>query len=165
MRSATEVRRELELLLRTRCPAVGLVTWEEARTLRLVREVARQLSPGRELFTWSAGQGLRQEGQPVLGLPTPCSLIEALGAVGDYKGPAIFVFLDAGLENADAARCVRDLCSSTGGQPRSLVFIAPGVTLHPTLSRLIPVLEVPTPEKAELKNILNAVASRCSAGG
>ncbi len=162
MRNATEVRRELELLFRTRCPAVGLATWEETRALKLVRDVARLLSPSRDLYTWSTGQGMRLDGLPVPGLPQPCTLTEALAAVQEHKGPSIFAFLDADLEDAGIARSVRDLIAATGAQPRSLLFVSPEFTLHPTLARSIHVVRVPPPEMAELKNILKTVASRCS---
>ncbi len=162
MRNATDVRRELELLFRTRCPAVGMATWEETRALKLVRDVARLLSPSRDLYTWSTGQGMRLDGLPVPGLPQPCTLSDALAAVQEHKGPSIFAFLDADLEDRAVARSVRDLIAATGAQPRSLLFISPEFNLHPTLSRAIHIIRVPPPEKAELKNILKTVASRCS---
>lgn len=161
MGTSTEVRRELELLLRTRTPAVALVSWEEARALRLVKDVARILSPSREVFTWSLGQGLRQEGQAVLGVPSACSVHEALSAVPEFKGPAVFVFLDCDLQNPEVARKVRDLVASTGNAPRSLLFITHKLLLHPSLARTVAMLEVPAPDRTELKNILTAVANRC----
>ncbi len=162
MRNATEVRRELELLFRTRCPAVGLATWEETRALKLVRDVARLLSPSRDLYTWSAGRGMRLDGQPVPGLPPSCTLTEALAAVLEHKGPSIFAFLDADLEDPEVARAVRDLIAATGTQPRSLLFVSPEFRVHSTLTRAIHVISVPPPEKAELMNILKTVAHRCS---
>lgn len=161
MGTLTEIRRELELLLRTRTPAVGMQTWEEARALRLARDVARLLSPARDLFVWSEGQGLRHEGQPFSGVPSPCSLREALEAAAEHKGPAIFAFLDPDLEDAHIARRIRDLVGVTGNQPRSLLFIAPHLLLHPTLERTVSLLQVVQPDQQELKNILLTVANRC----
>jgi len=162
MRSASEIRRELELLLRSRTPAIRLQSWEEGRSLKLLRELGRILSPTRVLFTWSSGQGLRLEGQPVLGLPTPCTLSDALAAAGDHKGAAIFTFLDADLSTPENARCVRDLISHITGQPRTLVFLSPSFALHRTLTRLLPRVELGPPDTQELKSILSSVASRCS---
>lgn len=161
MSTSSEVRRELELLLRTRMPAVGLISWEETRVLRMVREVARVLSPTREVFTWSASAGLRQDGQPLPGVSTSCALSEALAAMGEHKGPAIFCLLDPALQEPELARALRDLINSSGNQPRSLIFIGPKLALHPTLERSVAWLEVPPPDQTELRNILNSVASRC----
>ncbi|MFM7202866.1 MAG: AAA family ATPase [Myxococcota bacterium] len=161
MSTSSEVRRELELLLRTRMPAVGLISWEETRVLKLVREVARVLSPARDVFTWSASAGLRQDGQPVPGVSPTCTMQEALAAVADHKGPAIFCLLDPTLHEPHLARAIRDLINSTGNQPRSLIFVGPELTLHPSLERSVARLEVPPPDQTELRNILNSVASRC----
>lgn len=161
MGSASEVRRELELLFRSRAPAVGLMAWDEGRALRLIRELARTLTPGREVFVWSSAQGLRREGQPVLGIPAPCSLREVFAVAADWQGPAVFVCLDADLSGDETARQVRDLVNHIGSQPRSLLFVAPRLTLHPTLRRSVSLLSLLPPDRDELKGILKAVAARC----
>lgn len=161
MGSATEVRRELELLFRSRAPAVGLMAWDEGRALRLIRELARTLTPAREVFVWSSAQGLRREGQPVLGIPAPCTMREVFAVAADWQAPAVFVCLDADLSEGETARQVRDLVTHIGSQPRSLLFVAPRLTLHPTLRRSVTLLSLLPPDREELKGILKAVAARC----
>ncbi len=162
MRNATDIRRELEFLLRSRCPAIGMETWEEVRALRLIREVARPLGTGRDIYTWTSGQGLKLEGRQVLGLRVPCTLSEALSALGEQKNPAVYVFFDADLEDPTVARQIRDATWPGDASPRSLIFVTPRLRLHPTLTRVITPLELAPPDRVELKTILNSVAARCA---
>jgi hypothetical protein len=92
----------------------------------------------------------------------PCKLVDALATVSEHRGPAIFVFMDAQLNDPEVARRVRDMAWLTGGPPRSLVFVAPDLKLDPTLGRIVPLLELSPPDRTELKGILSSVASRCS---
>ncbi|MCC7491250.1 MAG: AAA family ATPase, partial [Fimbriimonadaceae bacterium] len=50
-----DIQRELDVLIRARYPVLYLVSWEEPRVLRTLRQIARQHE--KELFCWSVTEG------------------------------------------------------------------------------------------------------------
>src|SRR3972149_1975686 len=90
--SSRPVRDELEVLIRARYPILYVVTWEESRVERRLRQIAEKRK--KELFCWSVTTGLSKAGSTGHG-PKPKTLadpIEALDAVIEYKEPAIYLF-------------------------------------------------------------------------
>ncbi|HAZ63915.1 MAG TPA: ATPase, partial [Armatimonadetes bacterium] len=48
-------QRELDVLIRARYPILYLVSWEEPRVMRTLRQIAR--SQGKDLLTWTITDG------------------------------------------------------------------------------------------------------------
>ena len=81
---------ELENLIRARYPFLQLISWEEERAERLLRQMAERL--GKEVHTWSAASGLASGAvEPDPATRDPKIALERLSSLGPR---ALFIFRD-----------------------------------------------------------------------
>ena len=87
-------KRNLATFFRARYPYLYVSTWEEIRVLSLIREVAKEASlirTPRQVFVWSATEGVVGEEQTGIREPAP---LKALEFIEKYREPAIFILKD-----------------------------------------------------------------------
>jgi len=149
-----DLAEDLKLLIRSRHPAVSIVTPDEDRAERLVRRVAGEM--GLPLFDWAVTTGLRRV------LPTPAGMIAgtesvraALAHIKDCELYAIHVFKDLAehLRDATLMRHFRDVCDEFARRHATLVMIdlnPPGESVR----RLAVPFDVRWPDPAELEQII-----------
>lgn len=162
LRSAQD---ELEILVRARYPIIYVVTWEEARVERQLREIAGKR--GKELFCWSVTTGIQKSGTPYKSqrsgqLADP---VEALDTVIEHKEPAVYLFKDfhpfmrARDSNVAVIRKLREVTSALTDSYKTLVITSPVMDIAPELEKDISVLDYPLPEPEDFGALLDRICS------
>jgi AAA+ superfamily predicted ATPase len=151
---------QLVLHARARYPFVYLLTWEEDRALRGLREAANALS--RPLFVWSALDGLVGDADRV-DLPSdgpdtadPVALLEHLA---EHPGPALFVLRDFHTAITDPAivRRLRSLVPTLGASQQTLVLLSPFPAVPRELEKDIVTLDLPLPGLKEVARLFHSL--------
>jgi hypothetical protein len=157
-----KTRDELELLIRSRYPVLYLLTWEEGRAERLLRELGASLQ--KKVYVWSVTRGF-EGGLPglspgVLGdtgqANTP---IAALGAVAQSPERAVFVLKDfhAFLDRPEVVRAMRDLVGALKQSFKTLVLLSPVMSIPRELEKDVTVIDLPLPDSQEVAGLLEAM--------
>ena len=155
-----KTREELELLIRSRYPILYLLSWEEGRAERLLRDLGGTLN--KKVYVWSITRGF--EGglaglNPAVNDPQGNSPFSALNAVAASPERAIFVLKDfhAFMDRPEVVRAMRDLVGALKQSFKTLVLLAPVQTIPRELEKDITVLDLPLPDAAEIGSILDAI--------
>lgn len=160
-------RDELELLIRSRYPVLYLLTWEEGRAERLLRELGQDLN--KKVYVWTVTRGFDGGGPGlspgVLGDSQgqqQNSPLAALGAVAQSPERAVFVlkdfhaFLDA-KENPGVVRALRDLVGALKQSFKTLVILSPVLSIPRELEKDVTVIDLPLPDSAEIAGLLDSI--------
>ncbi len=143
---------ELSTLIRARYPFVWLRTTEEARVVRIVKEIATEQV--KTVLVWSATTGLAGQA------PTTAIPVEAFKVVREeaVKGAKVlFVFLDLHTQlNRDPSvyRGLKDLYAPLKASKCTVLIVSPETKTVPELDTLISFLDVPLPTKEEIRPIV-----------
>ena len=146
----------MELLVRARYPLTWIVTHEERRAERLLREVAARLQ--REVVFWSVTTGIEH---PAFREDTtaPLAALDALRASSEKR---LFVLRDfhAYLEDPKVVRKLREVVRDLRTSYKTLFLLGPVLRIPPELEKDVTVLDLPLPGAAELQQLLsNMLAS------
>jgi ATP-dependent 26S proteasome regulatory subunit len=142
------IRDNLRLLIRGGQPLVGLETTEEARTLKMLDELAAELR--RPLFEWSVTTGLRP--RPMLeplAKPVFLKAVEALQyALRPEAAGQMIIFKDLSphLREPIVERLLRDLSQQTSCQ----AFFVEAKSFSDVFRQMMVTLEIPLPNAEEL---------------
>ena len=127
---------ELEVLIRARYPVIYVVSWEEERVERCLREIAEKRE--KNLFVWTVTQGIVRSGvepqQTKMGSGNTADPLAALDAVIQQVQPAIYLFKDFHRFTVDdrcnltVIRRLRDVAYHLRDTYKSLVIVAPSLT-------------------------------------
>lgn len=176
----------LKTLIDSSTPIVVVETVEEMRAVRMVRVASSALNLA--TFEWSIASGLVRSGNEVgEGPPDPGNFSpSARMPAGDPpEGPAIYNSRDPAqmLGNLEAisveatfilkdfhrhmddpvvVRRLRDVGQKFSRNRRTVIITAPAITIPPELSSLIEFLELPLPDKARLRQIIDEMIARVS---
>ncbi|HVO29984.1 MAG TPA: AAA family ATPase, partial [bacterium] len=150
-------REELELLIRSRYPVLYLVTWEEPRAERLLRELGTALS--KKVYVWSITRGFEGGVGTVVEENAQNSPMAALSQVASSPERAIFVLKDfhAFLDRPEVVRALRDLVAALKQSFKTLVILSPVLTIPRELEKDVTVLDLPLPDHAEIASILEGI--------
>ena len=151
-----EVFEELSLDLRAHYSYIYLLTFEEERAMRGIRDVARTLE--RPLWTWSSTEGLRgpkartAEG----GTGTALGMLERLDQL---DGPGVVVCKDMHrhIEDLSVVRRMRDLRASLSKKGWGLVLLSPTAVVPPELEKEVVLLHLPLPGLKEVAKLFHAL--------
>lgn len=153
---------ELTHLVRAGWRLVALESFEEDRALLLVERVAKACD--RECLPWSLASGLGTQGKTLAELDNPGSgaLLAGLEAFAAHTEPAIFVVLDAHrcIDDPVAIRRLRDLLPVLGARRQCIVLLAPALELPLELVREAARVDLPLPNAAEMKVLLERVVNQ-----
>lgn len=146
--------------IRARYPLLYMVTWEEARALDVIREVAREVA--KEVRIWTVTEGLRRDGRKV---PVPAArkgpdttdprvVLDEISHEGDG---CIFVLLDFHpyLSEPRIVRKLRDLVALLHSRPVSIILVSPTLKLPTELSKEIEVIDLELPDRQRLGQALD----------
>ena len=124
---------ELEILIRARYPVIYVVSWEEERVERCLREIAEKRE--KSLYVWTVTQGIVKSGvepqQTKVGGGNTADPLAALDAVIQQVQPAIYLFKDFHRFTVDdrcnltVIRRLRDVAYHLRDTYKSLVIVAP----------------------------------------
>jgi SpoVK/Ycf46/Vps4 family AAA+-type ATPase len=147
---------ELSLLIRSKCPIIYVVTWEEERAEKAIAQVAQECGPPRQVLYYDMVKGFEhnQEGKN--------NLLQALQIVenSDRQTATIYVFRDLHRRLASQrldeilVRQLRNLYRSFRNSRKTLVLLSPLLEMPTELEEQISVLYFPLPETLEIRNII-----------
>jgi SpoVK/Ycf46/Vps4 family AAA+-type ATPase len=159
--SATEV----EDLVKARYPLVYLVSSEEERVEKALKDLA--LRRERKLSAWSITRGFVQLAGEQRGSDVKDPL-KALDHIMGAEGKGLYVLRDfhAFLDNAQVVRKLRDLAHALKESPhsKSVLFLSPVLKIPPELEKEITVLDWDLPDRAEIDGIVGKLLSQLPAG-
>ncbi|MEE2902923.1 MAG: AAA family ATPase [Myxococcota bacterium] len=151
----TKNARDIAVLGRSGYPFVYLVTPEEERAIRLVKEAAAATK--RDCLMWSRISGFEKRDE----LANSEEPLTALKRLGDVAGPAYFVLLDFHQYLSDplVCRALRELVQACQRKKQTVILIAPSVDLPPELDKESVIIDLSLPTSSELQEVLQSVAS------
>ena len=126
---------ELDVLIRARYAIIYVVSWEEDRVERYLREIAERRD--KHLFVWTVTQGITKCGaeppRAKSGAGSTADPLAALDAVIQHVEPAIYLFKDfhrfccEDRCNIAVIRRLRDLAHQLRDTYKTLVIVAPSL--------------------------------------
>jgi len=126
------IKREIVLSIRARYPILWLLSWEEGRVRRLLKDVAGEMD--KKIFFWRSSKGFEGEDSRLKALKKPLSAIEFVGSSPER---AIFVFEDFHpfLDDHQIVRALRDAAESLRKSFKTLVLLSPGLKIPMELEK------------------------------
>ncbi len=158
-------RDELDVLIRARYAIIYVVSWEEDRVERHLREIAQRRK--KNLFVWTVTQGISKSGadpgRAKAGAGSTADPLAALDAVIQHVEPAIYLFKDFHRFSCDdrcnigVIRRLRDLAFHLRDTYKTLVIVAPSLRISPDLAKDVTVLEFGLPDTADFSRLLDRI--------
>jgi len=156
---------ELEVLIRARYPVIYVVSWEEERVERCLREIAEKRE--KNLFVWTVTQGIVKSGvepqQTKMGGGNTADPLAALDAVIQQVQPAIYLFKDFHRFTVDdrcnlaVIRRLRDAAYHLRDTYKSLVIVAPMMRISQDLAKDVTVVEFGLPGPEDFTALLDRI--------
>ena len=166
----------LRRLIRARFPLLSIRTAEESRLLAEIAAVVgnrTQVTPARQVYTWSTVNGFAALGQP--GNPDTRTPHAALTAAAALLAPSVVVMLDlhpwlgtnATPPDTQLVRQLKDTVRfyKDGSVPRTLILASPTPRVPPELESLVTLVDFPLPTEAQLRATLDGMIARNTAAG
>lgn len=151
-----EPLQDLELLVKSRYPVIAVSSHEEQRVEEVLQRVAARLDV--PFFTWTLTSGLRRAGtpDPIYDTNAPA---KALNNVGAMQSDGLYLFKDLHrhFEDPEVVRKIKDLAEPFSRGKRSLVVVAPVVSLPVELEKLAATFRLELPGEAELDAMVRRV--------
>lgn len=141
---------ELNLYIRARYPIIYLVTAEENRAERIVRQAAQQTD--KSCFFWTVTEGFYTTSK----FGDSTDPYAALQKIATFTEPGIFILKDFHpyMEDKKIIRKLRDLLFRLKKSYKTIFIISPVLHLPPGLEMGITPVDIPLPNPTELKKIL-----------
>jgi SpoVK/Ycf46/Vps4 family AAA+-type ATPase len=162
---ATCATEELDVLVRARYPIIYVVTWEEERVERALRDIAA--ARNKNLFVWTITQGIVKSGAETQhtksGAGNTSDPLAALDAVVHQVEPAIYLFKDFHRFTEDdrcnltVIRRLRDVAHHLRDTYKSIVITSPLMRIAPELSKDVTVIDFGLPEPDEFNRLLDRI--------
>ncbi len=156
---------ELDILIRARYPLIYVVSWEEERVERRLREIAA--ARNKNLFVWTITQGIVKSGadtqQTKSGSGNTTDPLAALDAVVHQVEPAIYMFKDFHCFTEDnrcnltVIRRLRDVAHHLRDTYKSIVITSPLMRIAPELSKDVTVIDFGLPGPTEFNRLLDRI--------
>ena len=156
---------ELEVLIRARYPIIYVVSWEEERVERCLREIAEKRD--KKLFVWTVTQGIVKSGaaqqRTKAGSGNTADPLAALDAVIEHVEPAVYLFKDfhrftvEDRCNLSVIRRLRDVAYHLRDTYKSLVIVAPLMRIAPDLAKDVTVVEFGLPDTDDFSHLLDHI--------
>jgi len=152
---------ELATLIKARYPIVALTSFEERRVENIVQEIAKD--QGKTLVIWTATRGFFGIDGKVI-QSSAADLIEALNQViSEAKSKKIiYLFKDISrwlMDPQDKTyyRLLRDSVETLKASQSTVLLLSPMFSYPREMEKIIQVLDVPYPDREELKSVLERV--------
>lgn len=159
----------LKLLIRSGNPLIAIESVDEARSIQMIEDVARQL--GRPSFVWSMTEGMSDldSRQPqtyevssankdIIGMGSPVPVLKKLR---NSMQSAVYVFKDLGPHCKDAMvhRLIRDLLPRCEDEKATFILID-STPLPEEIKRFSIRFEIPWPSEKELTDVVKETYKR-----
>jgi len=149
---------EIDILIRARYPLIYIVSWEEARILERLKEMAQRRQ--KKLFLWSITRGIfKLEDDPSKVDDSMRDPLNALNFVEKCPDAALFVFLDfhSYLNDQTIIRKVRDLVNNLKNTYETLIILSPVLTVPIELEKEFVVIDYDLPTYEEINELLDGI--------
>ncbi len=156
---------ELDVLIRARYPIIYVVSWEEERVERYLRDIAA--SRKKSLFVWTITQGLVKSGadsqRTKIGGGNTADPLAALDCVIQHVEPAVYLFKDfhrfTSEErcNLSIIRRLRDLSQQLRDSYKTLIIVAPTMRISPDLTKDVTVVDFALPGTRDFGVLLDRI--------
>lgn len=153
---------DLELLIRARYPLIYILTSEEIRAGEIVADIASHRQ--KRLYEWTCTGGLVPAGTSVQSRqrnPATRDPLVALDQVLEQVEPAIFLFKDfhpyLTRNHPTILRKLRDIALHLKNSHKTLLFLSPTLELPIELEKETTVLNLPMPDRNDLKDLLQRI--------
>ncbi len=145
-------QKELEDLIKARYPLLYLVSSEESRVERQIKELARNREM--RLEVWSVTEGFKTlfGGQAKRDIYDPLKALEHV-AQGEGRGLYILRDFHPFLKEPKVVRKLRDLADLLRQAQKHLLILSPVQTIPPELEKTLSVLDWDLPERNEIEGI------------
>jgi len=163
---ASEILKELDVLVRARYPIIYITTFEEARADDYVLRIGR--SRGKKVICWSQTRGLMPVGQSsqnsksiMDGSNDPMA---ALDYVINSHEPTIFIFHDLHpfLSDSTIIRKLREIAIAIKESFKTLVIVSPVLKIPCELEKEVTVMDLALPKISDLSTLLNKMIADVS---
>jgi len=167
----------LKILINSSTPIVVMETPEEAHAVRLVRAACAALDLA--AYEWTIASGLVRCGSegvellPEVAGGTPAlhdaqaiynsrEPAQALGNLAAISLEAVFILKDfhRHMEDPVVVRHLRDVGQKFSANRRTVIITAPAITIPPELASLVEFLDLPLPDRARLRQIIDEMIVR-----
>jgi len=142
-------------------PMLYLVSWEEERVEKKLKEMAESLPSGpRAFYAWSCTGGLRGTAGE---FHEAADAMEALDAVAGSEGSGFFLFKDLHHYFGDprVIRKIKDTYSNLYGGDKTLFMLSPVFeAIPPDLERDVIIIDIDLPDAEEISSIMESVIGR-----
>ena len=139
-------------------PCIAIQTSEEARAMAEVLAAAAAVDPPRAVLTWSATEGL----VPVGGKPVPDTEDLQAALMQKVRPETVTVLRDAHVWPFDRVppmlRAFRDYVSAGPAVGSCVVVLGPSFEPHPTVAKLVTVMDFELPDADALREIAEGSA-------
>ncbi|WP_072620378.1 AAA family ATPase [Spirulina major] len=145
-------RDEFELLLRACYPLIYIPTAEEERLEGAIAASAQTVG-NRTVYLWDFVEGYQHNpNHNGVGRRNPLQALELLEKLPE-QAAGVFVLRDFHrfLEDISITRKLRNLARSLKSQPKTLVVVAPSISIPPELTEVFTIVDFPLPTAAELR--------------
>jgi SpoVK/Ycf46/Vps4 family AAA+-type ATPase len=149
-------KKELSAHIRARYPLIAVQTYEESRTVDLLKDLCKERQS--ELFIWSRTQGITKNGKPVADVTDPMGVLKWYEESPE-KSVLVLKDYHPYLKEPALVRKLRDLGHSLKRSPKNIVLVSPTVTIPAELSKDVALLELPLPGRDEIKTLVDRAVS------
>ncbi len=145
---------ELDLLIRSNYPIIYIPTAEEERAEQLIALVAETGSPSRRLHIWDYISGFENGAGRINPLQAMDEIVKSQGDL-----PAVFVMRDFHrfLDDVQVSRKIRNLSRHLQNTRKTMIILAPTLSIPADLAEDITVLDLVPPTPDEIDQELDAV--------
>jgi ATP-dependent 26S proteasome regulatory subunit len=176
----------LKVLINSSTPIVILETVEEVRAVSMVREACSELNLA--VFEWTIADGLIRSGsgtavtemKPPVGanfmhpatgtgsaqasIYNTADPVQALANMEAITVDGVFILKDfhRHLDSAVVVRRLRDVAQKFAANRRTVIITAPSIDIPPELASLVEYLDLPLPNAARLRDIIEDTYKRLS---
>ena len=147
----------IEILTRARYPLVYVVSFEEGRVDRKLKEITDARK--KQLFNWTITNGLEMpDGSLITELKDPIKVLEY---ILQNDANALFVLRDYHhyLNDPVVVRKLRDVAHALKITRKNIIFLSPVLKVPTELEKEIAVIDYQLPDKKELSEIIKKIAS------
>ncbi|NVJ49236.1 MAG: AAA family ATPase [Gammaproteobacteria bacterium] len=160
--SGVSDRRDLELLIKSRNPIVGIESHEENRVLKLLVDIARDLN--KPMFTWDIVDGLKRSGllDEFDALAETSKPEEMLRHILAAHRPSIYVLCDFHpyVEDSPAiTRLLKEFILNQSEHGHTLVLVSHQLKLPEEIKRFVSRFELELPGKDQLNRMIRREAT------
>jgi SpoVK/Ycf46/Vps4 family AAA+-type ATPase len=145
-------QRELQDLIKARYSLLYIVTFEENRVEKLIKETCRDREMRLEI--WSVTEGFKTVfgGQGKRDIFDPLKALEYVAA-GEGRGLYVLRDFHPFLKEPKVVRKLRDLADALSQAQKNLIILSPVQTVPPELEKTLTVLDWDLPNRGEIEGI------------